>query len=164
MTEEDDLYHHSELEIAVLQNNIEQFCEMVDNTALDQRSDSGSTLLHKAAGAGHEEMVTELIDREIDLDVQNKGGKTALHLAIDEGHHDVAERIVLAGADPNIQDDSGTVPLFKLIYRGDVELAKLMVEYGADPHIESDGGMSPLEVAENIDAEEMVEVLSRYQN
>ncbi|ELZ87736.1 ankyrin repeat-containing protein [Haloferax elongans ATCC BAA-1513] len=159
MTDTDDIYQHSDLEVAVIQNDIERFHELIEDTELGHRSDNGSTLLHKAASVGNDQMVEELLSHGINPDIQNQGGKTALHLAVDEGHRNVIKTLVLGGADLNIQDNSGTVPILKLIYRGDVELATLMVENGADPEIETDGGVSPLDIAKNIEATEMIEVL-----
>lgn len=160
MTEnDDDLYYHSELETAVIQNDGERFEALAEEANLHGRSDNGSTLLHKAASVGETEMVQRLIDRGIDTDIQNEGGKTALHVAVDNGHTEAGESLVTNGAALNIQDNSGAVPLFKLVYRNDVELAQLMVENGADPTIESNGGVSPLDIATEIDADDMVEIL-----
>ncbi|QIB74487.1 ankyrin repeat domain-containing protein [Halogeometricum borinquense] len=159
MTDIDDIYQHSDLETAIIQDDLERFHELIGNVELDHRSDNGGTLLHKAASVGNDRMVEELLNHGITPDIQNQGGKTALHLAVDEGLRDVIETLVVGGADPNIQDNSGTVPILKLIYRGDVELATLMIENGADPEIETNGGVSPLDIAKDIDATEVVEVL-----
>jgi len=55
MTEEnDDIYQHSDVETAVIQGNKERFEELIDGADLDSYSDSGRTLLHKAAAVGPE--------------------------------------------------------------------------------------------------------------
>lgn len=66
MTEDDDLYHHSKLETAVLQNEIERFHSLVNQERLHQRSDNGSTLLHKADRQKHLKSV-KILDNVIKI-------------------------------------------------------------------------------------------------
>ncbi|ADQ66022.1 ankyrin repeat domain-containing protein [Halogeometricum borinquense] len=160
----DDLYISTDIESAIIQGNTEEFDELIDDADLTHRSDNGSTLLHKAAGADRPEIARELIDRGIDLDAQNNGGHTALLHAIEVESYDTAEVLLEAGADPNIFDNKGRCPLSVAVTRGrsDRKFVKLLLEHGADPTATDESGESVLEWVKKHGITDVVELLDPY--
>ena len=57
---------------------------------------NGFTPLHSAAGHGHVEVVTTLVELGADIGALTEDGETPLQISIDCGHHHVAR--VLRGA------------------------------------------------------------------
>ena len=67
-----------------------------DVTATDE---DGRTALHWAAGQGHGDSVTLLLDWGADVAMKDGDGRTALHLAAMNGHWDAVAPLLDQGAD-----------------------------------------------------------------
>ncbi|RYJ13291.1 ankyrin repeat domain-containing protein [Halogeometricum borinquense] len=160
----DDLYISTDIESAIIQGDTEEFDELIDDADLTHRSDNGSTLLHKAAGADRPEIARELIDRGIDLDAQNGGGITPLLHALEVESYDTVEVLLEAGADPNILDNKGRYPLAMTVINGreDRKYMKMLLEYGADPTAMDESGQSVLEWVRMLGYTDVVELMESY--
>jgi ankyrin repeat protein len=71
---------------------------------------SQRTLLHSAAGLGHDEIVRMLLDRGALADTQDDGGFTALHIAAWNGCLTTVRLLLEAGARMDIEDWWGDTP------------------------------------------------------
>lgn len=67
----------------------------------------GRTALHRAAAAGNQPMVRELVAARAVVNAADKDGWTPLHHALAEGHGDVGVLLVELGADAGIAASSG---------------------------------------------------------
>ena len=99
-----------------------------------QAKDSyNGTGLIRAAHRGYPEIVTRLIEADVELDHVNRLGWTALLEAIILGdggpkHVDTVRLLVDAGADVNLADREGVTPLAHAEGAGFDEIAAILVE------------------------------------
>ena len=117
-----------------------------DGDIITARDQSGSTLLHHAAGFGSLATMTLLLDAGADVSAKNRRGSTPLHWAI----HDIAKvRLLIArGAAVNARQVEGRTPAYLAASLGDgTAVLKLLLEQGADPRIATANGMTPLMAA-----------------
>ena len=92
--------------------------------------------LHQAAGVGHGEMVTELLENGASINAKHsKNGRTPLHLAAEYGEEEMVKLLILKGADKNTLDNSETTPLCSAAYFGHVAAALALMAEGADVNI-----------------------------
>ena len=97
----------------------------------DTTTRSGSTALHLAAGAGHTEVVSVLIEAGAGVDVRRQRGLTPLYLAAMGGHAEVASVLIEAGADVDAQTDYGSTPLSTARLRNHRAVVALLEQAGA---------------------------------
>ena len=91
----------------------------------------GKTALQLAAGFGHVECVSLLLEAGAEKDVTDRHGATALHWAAIRGHLEVVQLLLEAGADKN-DILSGATPLHCAAQGGHREVVRLLLEAGAD--------------------------------
>ena len=108
-------------------------------SALDEPDDDDLTLLIIAARFGHEEVVSELLQRGADIHVKSKkDGRTALHIACEKGHLKCAQLLLDAGSRLNEGDDyDNLTPLLLATYFGHEEVVSELFQRGADIHVKS---------------------------
>ena len=104
-----------------------------DAESLDSYNGTG---LIRAAERGHVEVVTELLETDIEVDHVNDLGWTALLEAIILGdggprHTRVVRLLVEAGADVNLADGEGVTPLEHARRRHHGEIARILEDAGA---------------------------------
>jgi ankyrin repeat protein len=104
-----------------------------DVASLDSFRGTG---LIRAADRGFVDVVTRLLETDVDVDHVNNLGWTALLEAIilgggDDHHTEVVRLLLDAGADPNLADGDGVTPLAHARQRGYAGMARLLVEAGA---------------------------------
>ncbi|MDL0124464.1 ankyrin repeat domain-containing protein [Halobacterium salinarum] len=157
----DDIYYRTDLESAIVQGNETVFSELIDDAGLAHRSGSGGTLLHTAQTGNRTSMAMELIERGIDINATDEGGYTALHRALDKQRWEFVELLIEHGADVNTTNVSGSTPLHSVIghARLNNKFVKLLLEHGADPTLSGDSGKSPLEIARDLEYDDIVELL-----
>lgn len=108
--------------------------------------------LHIAATFNNLEMITLLVERNIDIDISSSNGRTPLSLAASSGYVERetqnSVRVLLShGANVNKQGDDGGSPLFFACQEGHISIVKVLVENGADINIPERNGVSPLFIA-----------------
>ena len=94
-----------------------------------QRQDAA---LIKAAGAGDEDALRELLDQGADPDADNEHDWTALHAAATKGHEECVAVLVEAGATVDAEDGGCSTPLMAAARGGHVEVVRLLLQCGAD--------------------------------
>src|SRR5262245_50868327 len=106
-------------------------------TPVDAKGRGDITALHKAAQAGHFEVVAWLLDNGANVNARtipepgNPGAETPLYLAAERGNIDVVEFLLKRGANPDLKSSDGTSPLAKAAESGNVRLVSVLVDNGA---------------------------------
>ena len=84
--------------------------------------------------AGHTEVVTELMDRGVDIE-RGHDGSTPLYHAVSRGHIEVARLLLEHGARVDAVNSKGWSCLMNAAYFGRDDIVKLLLQHGADPDI-----------------------------
>nr|XP_044632247.1 neurogenic locus notch homolog protein 4 isoform X6 [Equus asinus] len=116
-------------------------------TAVDARTEDGTTALMLAARLAVEDLVEELIAAQADVGARDKWGKTALHWAAAVNNARAARSLLQAGADKDAQDGREQTPLFLAAREGAVEVAQLLLGLGADRGLRDQAGLGPEDIA-----------------
>lgn len=135
-----------------------------DNPALATCPFAGKTLLHYAAGAGCLDVVSALLQRNVDPDVLDNGNHTALYCVANEWGGETGPRIVaaLVGAGAHVNANRGVTqatPLHMAARRGHVEIARALLDCGADIHAQDRKGETALQRAMNCRRPAVVQLL-----
>eukprot|EP00347_Sterkiella_histriomuscorum_P001332 403372439 len=101
----------------------------------DLHDASGQSMVHKAASAGHAEILMLLLERTgIKPDLVNAQLATPLHLACKNNRESVAKFLIGCGVDVNMQDEHGQAPLLICCIHGHYDMATLIVESSIAGH------------------------------
>ncbi|KAI8514015.1 positive regulation of extrinsic apoptotic signaling pathway via death domain receptors protein [Branchiostoma belcheri] len=105
--------------------------------------------LYGAAGKGHVETVTELIQQGVDVNFVNMSQfkQSPLHHAAEEGHVGVAELLLKAWAQVDSRDQDENTPLHKAASGGHVGVAELLLKAGAQVDSRDEDENTPLHYA-----------------
>lgn len=116
-------------------------------TAVDARTEDGTTPLMLAARLAVEDLVEELLAARADVGARDKWGKTALHWAAAVNNARAARSLLQAGADKDAQDNREQTPLFLAAREGAVEVAQLLLALGAARGLRDQAGLAPGDIA-----------------
>ena len=117
------------------------------------------TALHRAAAAGHADLVKALLDHAAQVDARDYGGGTALHAAAAHGQAESAGALLDRGADPSAPDEEGLTPLHFAARNGHDAAAALLLARGADPNARGKFTGMPLHEAAEHGRQTTVELL-----
>ncbi|MCL2762483.1 MAG: ankyrin repeat domain-containing protein [Treponema sp.] len=113
----------------------------------DLRRTDGLAPLHFAAGAGHEGLVSFLIERKADVNIKSPSGSTPLHEAVRSGKLNAIQLIVESGAAINAQDARGNSALHIAVpAQNHVAVIQYFMENGINPNLRDEHGDTPLHV------------------
>ncbi len=130
--------------------------------SLAWRSPTWVTPLIHAAGAGHVEVVRELLGRPgVELDAQDVYGATALISASRRGHTEVVKVLLEAGADlakPHVMSDYSDA-LMRASRRGHLECVKVLLAAGATTETFDKQGRTPIMYAVQDNRIELLQLL-----
>ena len=105
------------------------------------------TPMHAAAGAGHTDILTLLLDHGAVVGSKNWGDGTPLHEASWNGKVEAAQCLLDRGADINDQNKSRLTPLALAAHRGHVKVARILLKRGAWINSRDALGKTPLHLA-----------------
>lgn len=100
---------------------------MVDNISQER------TALHAAAAAGHDKVVTALIDAGAAIEAKDERGETPLFLAAANDCRAAVRVLIQRGAQVNLKGDDNMTPLLYAAARGHSETGLALLAAGADP-------------------------------
>jgi len=109
--------------------------------------EQGGPLLQRAAEAGQEDRVEELLKQGIDVNEQAEFGWTALLYASAQGYPRIVRQLLDAAANPDIGNVHGITPLMYGARYGNIEVCRLLLECGANPNLQDVYGMTSLMIA-----------------
>jgi ankyrin repeat protein len=116
--------------------------------ALDTKYSALSSPLHIAAGEGHVQLCSVLLEhRQVDIEACNGGGATVLHLAAEYGHVDVVKLLLNRGANVAALSSRGETPLHFAVKNGHRLVCSILLDRGADVSSATPAGVTPLHVA-----------------
>lgn len=97
-------------------------------------------VLHEAAGAGHEQLVQDLLVSGANIGTPTADGCTPLHWAAREGRDSIVSALLIRGADKDATDKSGTSPLMLAASKDHFGVVNTLLTAGADFNIRSSDG------------------------
>jgi hypothetical protein len=100
--------------------------------------------MHVAAEGGYTDIVSLLLEHDVDVDSRDGIGMTSLHWASYGGTLSAGQCLLDHGADINARDEHDWTPLFDAACRGHVEFAQMLLERGAVIDARDDSGRTSL--------------------
>ena len=122
------------------------------------RDERGYSLLHVAAGQGHDNFVKTLLEKEAAVNAKNLGF-SPLYIAAQNGQDNVVQTLLDNGARVNEQTDVGHAALHRAAYLGHNDVVKTLLERGAALNLEDKEGCTPLHEAAQGGRDDVVKTL-----
>ncbi len=117
-------------------------------------TEDGSTLLHRAAISKNSVAVKLLLVSGAEVDKQNNNGTTALRAAASSYFHSgdnaskvIMEHLLFAGASPNQSFRSGGTFLHHAIENASSWMIDLLLNYMADPEVKNSSGETAIDIS-----------------
>jgi ankyrin repeat protein len=124
-----------------------EYISMKDNLPLDEDFDSLklTTVLQRAAEAGHSKIVDTLLAAKVDVNATfDKYSRTALLEAATKGHVEIVDKLLTANADVNAVSKSGLTALLEAATEGHVEIVDKLLTAKADVNAVDEFGRTAL--------------------
>ena len=131
------------------------------NSSMTVVAGNHGTPLHQAAGMGHKEIVSVLLDAGCPIDIRSSEGGSALHYAAVGGAVEVIGVLVERDLDVNRKDNDGLTPLHLASANGKLEAVHELLRLGANASmpVVAVECITPLHLAAVRGHKEMVSVL-----
>jgi ankyrin repeat protein len=130
-----------------------------DPYLVKSREEYRLTALHRAAAAGHADLVKALLDRSAQVDAKDYGGGGALHAAAARGQVEAAAALLDRRAEPSAPDEDGVTPLHLAARSGHEAVAALLLKRGADANARGKFTGTPMHEAAEHGHRDLVELL-----
>lgn len=88
--------------------------------------------LFEAAKAGDLELITQLLEKGVDINVKDGRGKTVLHYAAGNGNLELVQWLIEHGADVNAKDDKGKSAMHYAADNNNWEVVQWLIEHGSE--------------------------------
>lgn len=134
-----------------------------ENCPVDEASKWGSTALHEAAIAGHDEVVMTLLQRKASVCAEGYNGWNALLYGTRRLQPSTLKEMLKLGAQVNHSLSSGTTALHLACARGRLESARVLLDHGADLDAEDESCWTSLHTAVWAHHTDVVEALLEHQ-
>ncbi|XP_031458093.1 cyclin-dependent kinase 4 inhibitor C [Cyrtonyx montezumae] len=116
--------------------------------------------LASAAAKGDLVQLTNLLQKNVNVNAQNGFGRTALQV-MKLGNPEIARRLLMSGANPNLKDSTGFAVIHDVARAGFLDTLQTLLEFHADVNIEDAEGNLPLHLAAQEGHVRVVEFLLR---
>ena len=125
---------------------------------------SGDTrALHIAARHGYEDVMSELLKYDVEIDVRTIHKETALHLASDRGHASVVAQLLEHGANAQLFSEHSNIVSNKALHvaceEGHLKVVKELLKFDKEIDCKNEDGESPLHMASKNGQPEIVKEL-----
>jgi ankyrin repeat protein len=100
--------------------------------SVNEKDDSGQTVLHLAAEGGNKAIVQLLVDKGADVKAKDNHGSTVLHWAARGGNEAIVRLLIDKGADVKAKDKYGKTVLHWAGWERNEAVVRLLVDKGAD--------------------------------
>jgi ankyrin repeat protein len=105
--------------------------------------------LHIAVINNNNELVSQLLQADADVNIRNINNETPLHCAAEKGFTSIAVKLIQYGANINSRGRHGETPLHLAASKGHLKIVELLIKNGADPELLDDAGWSAENCAES---------------
>ncbi|XP_054021544.1 cyclin-dependent kinase 4 inhibitor C [Melanerpes formicivorus] len=102
--------------------------------------------LATAAAKGDLVQLTNLLQKNVNVNAQNGFGRTALQV-MKLGNPEIARRLLMSGANPNLKDRTGFAVIHDVAREGFLDTLQTLLEFQADVNVEDNEGNLPLHLA-----------------
>uniref|UniRef100_A0A493T7H0 Cyclin dependent kinase inhibitor 2C n=1 Tax=Anas platyrhynchos platyrhynchos TaxID=8840 RepID=A0A493T7H0_ANAPP len=102
--------------------------------------------LASAAAKGDLVQLTNLLQKNVNVNAQNGFGRTALQV-MKLGNPEIARRLLMSGANPDLKDSTGFAVIHDVARAGFLDTLQTLLEFKADVNIEDAEGNLPLHLA-----------------
>ncbi|XP_014681457.1 PREDICTED: serine/threonine-protein kinase TNNI3K-like isoform X2 [Priapulus caudatus] len=131
----------SEQQQACSQNDICKVEQLVTEENVQERSETGLTLLHLSCiTGGSKQLISFLVSKNLNPSILSKNGLTPLHLACYKGDVDLIDALLACHTDMRKAGFGGVFPLHVAAMCGHEEVVELLIASGADVNIASEVG------------------------
>ena len=118
------------------------------------------TALHCAAESGKVVAISELLNRELDVDIRDSRGRTALHCATISAHTHAMQVLLKAGAEVNAICHEQCTPLhYAVVLERPLEVVRFLLVNGANTEKRSRSRLTVLHHAARMNSEEVLILL-----
>ncbi|XP_060080735.1 serine/threonine-protein kinase TNNI3K-like [Ylistrum balloti] len=151
----------TELQLACGRGEYTTVADLLTDENIEERTDTGLTLLHIACiFGGSESLIDLLLKKNVKSSDLSKNQFSALHLATYKGDTECVQYLLDHDkVDVNLAGNSGATPLHIAAKCGHAEITSALLESGAKVNVEDAVKFSPLHVACNFGQERVVELL-----
>jgi ankyrin repeat protein len=114
---------------------------------LDLPDDDGFRLLHKASKAGDSDVVSYLLNSEVDVDSETREGLPPIFYAVYGNHKEIVLQLLEHSCKVNVQDSSGNTLLHIAVANGCQEIVKYLLKAGCNVNDQNNSGNTVLHLA-----------------
>lgn len=152
-----------DLRIILTRGDVQEYYKLVDSVDVNYTTNSGSSFLHYAiaSSAFSEDVVMDLIRRNIDINKLDRDKRSPLECCCEYNRYNIAKVLLEKGAIVNTIDRWGNNPLWRATFNRNAELVELLMRYGANPQNVNKAGKTPLDFAKQINNEKLIELLTK---
>ncbi|XP_062586897.1 putative ankyrin repeat protein RF_0381 [Saccostrea cucullata] len=118
-----------------------------EKTATCEKSKKILRPIHFACKFKQTNFLSDLLKKNVDMEVPCSAGLSALHYAAAEGCTEICSELIKYGADVNKPDTYNLTPLHRAAENGHVAVVELLVNSGADLSVVDNFGNTPLLMA-----------------
>jgi hypothetical protein len=121
-------------------------------------------MLWRASETGDIDIASDVLRRDVDVDVSNVRGTTALMRAAASGHREMVSFLLDHGADPNRSRNDGFTALLLAAFFGHTQIVRILIERGADSEATTRFGTSAQMWAAARTFKEVVDYLQKREH
>jgi ankyrin repeat protein len=132
---------------------------LLDRGAPQVANNEGALPIHLAAVHDRREVLTALLQRDIDPNTLSAKNRTPILLAAATGQTAAIEILARDGADVNLPDVHGQTPLYMAVYQNHTKTVRKLLDLGADLSIAMEDNISPIQLAAAKGFAEIVKIL-----
>ncbi|CAH1368187.1 unnamed protein product [Tenebrio molitor] len=114
---------------------------------LDLPDDDGFRLLHKASKAGDSDVVSYLLNSEVDVDSETREGLPPIFYAVYGNHKEIVLQLLEHSCKVNVQDSSGNTLLHIAVANGCQEIVKYLLKADCSVNDQNESGNTALHLA-----------------
>ncbi|KAF3933260.1 Ankyrin-2 [Dactylella cylindrospora] len=103
--------------------------------------------LHEALCGGHEQVVTYLVQRGIDVNLKDEFGIGAVHIASEDGNEALLKPLLISRLRINETDQEGATALHRAAKGGHAAIVQLLLGKGAGVNLKDADGNAPIHLA-----------------
>ncbi|HAX02987.1 MAG: hypothetical protein A2Y45_06100 [Tenericutes bacterium GWC2_34_14] len=100
-------------------------------TYIDMVDDKKRSLLHYAVLGSAMDVLTYLLDMDININLADEHGETALFDCARKAKLDISKLLISKFASVNVENRVGELPIHLAAFKGDLDMIKLLIESGA---------------------------------